>query len=400
MEVPTIISFSSLQRNVEQLVNIPVPRGGVRRLQGFPQNRVQQRYPVSKSLTFQFLLVKVFMGSSRDRVLRYLLSFQLVLQMTLFKGFFRTFPHRKKVRHDLRTLGRHCLRTRAHGHRQLMTCLWAVRRSRRRDGRCRRRRRWRSCSLSRSRSGRRRSRPGFESSLAPLPSRGGERGRRGRRRLLKLLPLVAALVVDSGSGVFLIFLMTFFFALCFLRSLTGLRCPASWPVWTRRTVAVAFTRLVFMVIMHLALCSPWLAGPVCSAFWPVWTRGTVAVACTRLVSLVIVHLALFLPFVRPMMLRIMAGLHQENSCPRRTGNFGLFGDDVLFIYGPLYLEVTCSSCLPEEYRVASFPGDDSRNGFCMQHSLVRQWVHAWRQSTRPFVFHTAENCGVSAVAVY
>ena len=32
--------------------------------------------------------------------------------------------------------------------------------------------------------------------------------------------------------------------------------------------------------------------------------------------------------------------------------------------------------------------------------LVRQWIHAWRQSTRPFGFHTAENCGVSAVAVF
>ena len=54
---------------------------------------------------------------------------------------------------------------------------------------------------------------------------------------------------------------------------------------------------------------------------------------------------------------------------------------VLF-YGPLYLEVTCSSCLPEEYRVASFPGDDSRNGF------------------RFLMVQTAENCGVSAVAVH
>ena len=38
------------------------------------------------------------------------------------------------------------------------------------------------------------------------------------------------------------------------RSSTGLRCPASWPVCTRRTVAVACTRLVLMVTMHLALC--------------------------------------------------------------------------------------------------------------------------------------------------
>ena len=36
VEVPTIISFSSLQRIVEQNVDIPVPRGGVRRLRRFP----------------------------------------------------------------------------------------------------------------------------------------------------------------------------------------------------------------------------------------------------------------------------------------------------------------------------------------------------------------------------
>ena len=44
VEVPTIISFSSLQRIVEQNVDIPVPRGGVRGLQGFPQDRLQQRH--------------------------------------------------------------------------------------------------------------------------------------------------------------------------------------------------------------------------------------------------------------------------------------------------------------------------------------------------------------------
>ena len=120
---------------------------------------------------------------------------------------------------------------------------------------------------------------------------------------------MAALVVDSGSGMFLVLLVTFFFALCFLRSSTGLRCLASWPVWTRRTVAVVCARLVLMVTMHLALCSlPWLAG--------------LGVACTMLVLLVILHIALcFFPFVRPMMLRIMAGMHQKDSCPRRSGNW-------------------------------------------------------------------------------
>ena len=39
-----------------------------------------------------------------------------------------------------------------------------------------------------------------------------------------------------------------------------------------------------------------------------------------------------------------------------------------FFYGPLCLAVTCRSCLPEEYKVASFLGDDSRNGFRIQQS--------------------------------
>ena len=60
------------------------------------------------------------------------------------------------------------------------------------------------------------------------------RGRRGgRKRLLELphSPCIAALVVDS-SGMFLVLLVTFFFVLCSLRSSSGLRCPASCPVWT------------------------------------------------------------------------------------------------------------------------------------------------------------------------
>ena len=36
VEVPTIVSFSSLQRILEQTVDVPVPRGGVRGRQGFP----------------------------------------------------------------------------------------------------------------------------------------------------------------------------------------------------------------------------------------------------------------------------------------------------------------------------------------------------------------------------
>ena len=55
-----------------------------------------------------------------------------------------------------------------------------------------------------------------------------------------------------------------------------------------------------------------------------------------------------------MMLGIMAGMLQKDSCPRRTENWNLLGDDVVLFYGPLYLDVTCSSCLPEEYMLLLF----------------------------------------------
>ena len=93
---------------------------------------------------------------------------------------------------------------------------------------------------------------------APVSSTGprGKERRGGRDDFfaLRVLSFMAALVVDSGSGMLamLVFLVTFF-ALCFLRSSAGLRCPASWPVWTRRIVVMACTRLVLLVTMHFAL---------------------------------------------------------------------------------------------------------------------------------------------------
>ena len=85
---------------------------------------------------------------------------------------------------------------------------------------------------------------------------------------------------------------------------------------------------------------------------------------------------------RPRMLGILAGTDLKYSCsgmckavfsgvsapravlPGCTGKLD-FGRWRLFFSGPLYLEVTCSSCLPQEYRVADFPGD--------QHS---SWVNS------------------------
>ena len=117
--------------------------------------------------------------------------------------------------------------------------------------------------------------------------------------------------------------------------------------------------------------------------------------------------AVFVPFVRSMMLRIMAGMHQKDSCPRRTGKLDYFGDDVVFFYGPLYLEVTCSSCLPEEYRVALFremtPGMVSvfsSLGSTADTCSASVYEVFWKNFTRFLLGMTAENCGVSAVAVH
>ena len=103
VEVPTIISYSSLLRTVEQHVDIPVPGGEDPFLvfKVFPLDRVQQRCLPrdaflsglwSRSLTL--FLVEVFMVLSQDTV-HHLLTLQLVLknaQMSLAK----TFPQNKK----------------------------------------------------------------------------------------------------------------------------------------------------------------------------------------------------------------------------------------------------------------------------------------------------------------
>ena len=61
----------------------------------------------------------------------------------------------------------------------------------------------------------------------------------------------------------------------------------------------------------------------------------------------------------------------------------IFGDGVVFFYGPLYLEVTCSSCLPEEYRVAYFR-EMTPGMFPYSLFLVQQRIHVWHQSSRLF----------------
>ena len=53
---------------------------------------------------------------------------------------------------------------------------------------------------------------------------------------------------------------------------------------------------------------------------------------------------------------------------------------------PLYLAITCTVFGVRLWSTGfwTFLGVHFRNGIRMQHSLVRQWIYVWRQSTRPF----------------
>ena len=57
-------------------------------------DRIQQRFLEQIVLTFQLRAVEVFKALAQDRV-QLLLHLSFVLQMTLDKGFFRTFPRGK-----------------------------------------------------------------------------------------------------------------------------------------------------------------------------------------------------------------------------------------------------------------------------------------------------------------
>ena len=102
VEVPTIISYSSLQqRTSEQIIDIPVPqgrggRGGLGGLQGVSRVRVQQRSVEQITLTFQSLMVVVFKVSSQDRVQRLrplLRTCVLVPWMSVSRGFSHFSPY-------------------------------------------------------------------------------------------------------------------------------------------------------------------------------------------------------------------------------------------------------------------------------------------------------------------
>ena len=99
VEVPTIVSFSSFQRTIEQTVDIPVPQGGGgrvgdRSLQGFPgqSSTAYCGADFPAATAEQNVDIPVPRG---DRTL-HPASTSSVLPVTASQGVFRTFPQNKK----------------------------------------------------------------------------------------------------------------------------------------------------------------------------------------------------------------------------------------------------------------------------------------------------------------
>ena len=102
VEVPTIVSYSSLQRTMEQHVDIPVPRRGGRIFKVFFPDRVRHPRFLLQCAFSEWIVeqivdipVEAFKIFAQDRVHPLLRIFQLAFKkawMSLVKGFFRTFP--------------------------------------------------------------------------------------------------------------------------------------------------------------------------------------------------------------------------------------------------------------------------------------------------------------------
>ena len=118
----------------EQIVEIPVPRpDGAGDLQGF------HRGQVSTAFTEQIAEFPDPGGGQDFQPVQGSAASSSDLPGQPGQGVFRTFPQHKKVRLILRTRGRNCLRTRAHGRQRLMTRPWCLRRRRKRRRRSARR---------------------------------------------------------------------------------------------------------------------------------------------------------------------------------------------------------------------------------------------------------------------
>ena len=98
MEVPTILSFSSLQRNVKQFVNIPVPRGGVRHLQGFSPEQGSTALPSEHIVDIPVPHGESLHGFLPGQGSASSSQFPAGAADDASQGFFRSFSHGKKVR--------------------------------------------------------------------------------------------------------------------------------------------------------------------------------------------------------------------------------------------------------------------------------------------------------------
>ena len=128
VEVPTILYFLK-QRIPEQIVDNPVPRGRVRRLQGFfARTESNSAVKPSSSLTFQFM-VEVYKVCAQNRVRSALLSRSLTFVVAhlpllalpgahdaddAFQLGFRTFPLSKKKKKSGGHPAGHCRSRRGH----------------------------------------------------------------------------------------------------------------------------------------------------------------------------------------------------------------------------------------------------------------------------------------------
>ena len=135
VEVPTTVTYSSLLRTMEQLVDIPVPGGGGPSSgpHGFlPRQRSTaspSRKRISERIVEQFVdpVSRGLPGSlpGQSSSSSHSPAGDEERADEPGKGGFRTFPHGKKCGVPGRSV-RTCPGTSAHGHRQLMTCLWAL----------------------------------------------------------------------------------------------------------------------------------------------------------------------------------------------------------------------------------------------------------------------------------
>ena len=115
VEVPTVVSYSSLQRTVEQIVDIPAPRGrGMRRVPGFLPEQSSTAQPVEQLVDIPSSRRGLYgslpeQGTTAQTVEQIVdipsggvcgsgSSSAAAAADEDFTGVFRTFPHGKKVR--------------------------------------------------------------------------------------------------------------------------------------------------------------------------------------------------------------------------------------------------------------------------------------------------------------